>query len=101
VRSNFALIPLRSRDSSVGIAAGYRLDGRGSVPDRGKIFVYSTATSSPLGPPQPPVQWVPRALYTGVKRPELEADHLAKYGAEVKNGGAIPPLPLMSSWHGA
>jgi hypothetical protein len=27
-----------SRDSSVGIAAGYWLDGRGSIPGKGKIF---------------------------------------------------------------
>jgi hypothetical protein len=36
-----------------------------------------------------------------VKRPEREADHSPPSSAEVKNGGAIPPLPHMYSWHGA
>jgi hypothetical protein len=35
----------------------------------------------------------------GVKRHECEADHSPPSGAEVKNDGAIPPLPHMSSWH--
>jgi hypothetical protein len=30
-----------------------------------------------------------------------EADHSPPSGAKVKNGGAVPPLPLTSSWHGA
>jgi hypothetical protein len=29
----------------------------------------------------------------GVKRPEREADHSPASSADVKNGGAIPPLP--------
>jgi hypothetical protein len=30
-----------------------------------------------------------------------EADLSHPSSAEVKNGGAVPPLPYMSSWHGA
>jgi hypothetical protein len=37
-------------------------------------------------------------LTQGVKRPGCEADHSPPSSAEVKNGGAIPPLPHMSSW---
>jgi hypothetical protein len=37
----------------------------------------------------------------GVKRPGREADHSLPSIAEVKNDGAIPPLPHMSSWHSA
>jgi hypothetical protein len=33
-----------------------------------------------------------------IKRPEREADHPLPSSAEVKNGGAIPPLPHTSSW---
>jgi hypothetical protein len=33
----------------------------------------------------------------GVKRPGHEADHSPPSSAEVKNGGAIPPLPQTSS----
>jgi hypothetical protein len=36
---------------------------------------------------------VPGTLYPGVKRPAREADHSPPSSAEVKNGGAIPPLP--------
>jgi hypothetical protein len=36
------------------------------------------------------------ALYMGIKRPGREADHSPPSSAEVKNGGAIPPLPHVS-----
>jgi hypothetical protein len=57
------------------IATGYGLDGRGSILGKGKIFLLSIASTPGLGSTQPPVQWVPKALCPGVKRPELEADH--------------------------
>jgi hypothetical protein len=31
----------------------------------------------------------------------LEADHSTPFSTEVKNGGAIPPLAYVPSWHGA
>jgi hypothetical protein len=34
----------------------------------------------------------------GVKRPLHEVDHSSPSNAEVKNGGAISPLPHTSSW---
>jgi hypothetical protein len=37
----------------------------------------------------------------GVKRPGREAGHSPLSRTEVKNGGAIPPLPHASSWRGA
>jgi hypothetical protein len=37
------------------------------------------------------------ALSSGLKRPEREADHSPLSSAEVKNGGAMPALPHMSS----
>jgi hypothetical protein len=39
--------------------------------------------------------------YPELKRQGHEADHLPPSGAELKNGGAIPPLTHMSSWHTA
>jgi hypothetical protein len=36
-------------DNSVGIAGGYGLDGPGSSPGRGKIFLFSTASRPTLG----------------------------------------------------
>jgi hypothetical protein len=69
-----------SRGSAVGIETGYGLDNRGfgvRVPVGLRIF-----TSPYL--PQPPIQWVPEALSSGVKRQEREADHLRPASTEVK-----------------
>jgi len=43
-----------------------------------KIFLYSV-----LGPTQPPIQWVSRALSLGVKWPGREADHSPPSSAKV------------------
>jgi hypothetical protein len=71
--SNFSLhhpVHTKNRDSSVGIALGYGLDNRGSrvrFPGGLEIFLFTTASRTALGPTQPPVQWIPRALSLGVK----------------------------------
>jgi hypothetical protein len=65
--------------STVGTATGYGLDGPGSIPGRGKTFLFSTASRPTLGPTQPP------------------AGHSPPSSAEVKKGGATPSLPHMSS----
>jgi hypothetical protein len=78
---------------------GLRLDGRGSIPCKGKSW-FST-------PQSPDRLWGPPSLLyngyrgssLGVKRPGREADHSLPSSAEVKNGGAIPLLPRMSLWH--
>jgi hypothetical protein len=57
------------------------------------IFFISTSSRLVLGPSQPLLQLVPGALPMGVKGPGHEADHISPSRAEVKNGGAIPPLP--------
>jgi hypothetical protein len=49
------------------------------------IFLFTTASRTALGPTHPPIQWVPRALSLGVKRPGSEADHSPPSSAEVKN----------------
>jgi hypothetical protein len=43
-----------------------------------------------LWPIQPPIQWAPWALSSGVRRSGSEVDHSPPSSAEVKNGGAIP-----------
>jgi len=61
-----------------------------------------TAFRRALGPTQPPIKWVPEALFLGVKWPEGEAGHSPPSSAEVKEWhGAIPPLPNTCLWHGA
>jgi hypothetical protein len=41
------------------------------------------------------------AVSMGVKQRGPETDNLPPYRAEVNNGGAVPPLPHICSWHGA
>jgi hypothetical protein len=85
---------MRSRDSSVGIAMGYSLNGRGLVSSRCKIFFfYSTVSRLVLGPTQSLVQWVSVIISPEVKRPDREADHSRPSGADGKNDGAMLPLP--------
>jgi hypothetical protein len=54
-----------SPDSSVSIATGYGLDGRGSIPRRGKIFLFSTVSTPTLRLTQPPIQGSPSLLSKG------------------------------------
>jgi hypothetical protein len=54
-----------------------------------------------LGPTRPPIQWVPEAVFPVVMLPGYEADHSPPTSVDIKNGGAVPPLADMSSWHGA
>jgi hypothetical protein len=86
---------LMSQDSSIHIATACGLDDRGSISGGGR-----RSDSSLLHPDR---FWVPLSLlsnrYRGVlslevKRPEHDADHSPPSAAEVKNSGAIPPLPI-------
>jgi hypothetical protein len=61
-------------------------------------FLFSTASTTTMGPTQPPIQWVLRAPSPEVKGAGHEADHPLPSSAEIKNGGAVPPLPHTSSW---
>jgi hypothetical protein len=75
----------------VVIATDYLLEGRGSIPGKGKGFIYSTSSRPALKFTQPPIQRVPGTLSSGVKRSEHEADRSPPSSAKVKSGGAIPP----------
>jgi hypothetical protein len=71
--------------------------GRSSSPCAGKIF--SLSPSIPvLEPTHPPMKWVPDALSLGVNRAGRESGHSPPSNADVKNGGALPPLPHTPSW---
>jgi len=54
-----------------------------------------------LGPTQPPLHWVPGALYLGVMWTGHGADHSPPSSAKVRMHGAIPLLPNMPSRCGA
>jgi hypothetical protein len=72
------------------IAMGY---GLGFDSRRGQEnILFLTQSRMALEPIQLPV-WVTGALSLGLKRLGREAEHELTSSAEVKNGGAIPPLP--------
>jgi hypothetical protein len=47
-------------------------------------FLLSTAYRPALGPTQPPIQWVPEAVSSGVNWPVSEADHSLPTSGEVQ-----------------
>jgi hypothetical protein len=72
---------------------GYRLEGRGSIPGRDKRLFSLLRIHIDSGPTQPLIQWVPGNFFSWVKGLVREADHSPTSRAEVKENGAIPPLP--------
>jgi hypothetical protein len=91
--SFLSLLPLPSFSQSVQRrATAWKIGVRFLARARDFSPLYSVQTGS--GPTQPPLQWVPGAVFPGGKWPGLEADLSPSWpSAEVKNGGAIPPLP--------
>jgi hypothetical protein len=85
---------IRSRNSSVvqRWATGWMIGGFYSRQGLGTFF-FTTASRPVLGPTQPPIQWVPGALFLGVKRPGCETDHSPLSSARSRTHGTIPPLP--------
>jgi hypothetical protein len=94
------LMTLSMAQHQPGYFSRYRYDLRVRGPGFGFrhgqeiFFLYSAAFRPALGPTQPPIQWVPEALSLEVKRLKREADHSPTSSADVKNDGAIPPLPI-------
>jgi hypothetical protein len=67
---------------------------------RVKNFLFSTSRS-PLGPTQPPMQWVPWARSLAVKRPGRESDYSSPTSAEVKKMWiytSTPPHAFMTQY---
>jgi hypothetical protein len=61
------------------------------------IFLFTTASRPALGPTQPPIQWVLRALSPGVNRSARDANHSPSPSTKVKNARnytSIPPIRL-------
>jgi hypothetical protein len=99
IDTSIIILSSTNRDNSVGIATRYRLDCRGSIPGKGKIFLFSKASRPALRPIRPPIQWVPGTLSPGLKQRGLEANHLSPSSAQVKNCGAMLPLHGKFSRH--
>jgi hypothetical protein len=88
-----------SQGSSLSRATDYGLDERGSTPNRDKIFfLISTVLRPTLGLTQPPIEWKRGIFPREVERQNLQADHSTLSSAEIRNGGAVPPLFCTSSW---
>jgi hypothetical protein len=60
-----------------------RSDVQGSIPSGARDFSLSYHVRSALGPTQPPIQWIPGALFLGVKWLGHEADHSPLSSAKV------------------
>jgi hypothetical protein len=84
--------PTRASRYSDWLRAG-RPMGQNSSPGRIENFLISTSSRPVLGPTQPSLQWVPGALFLGVKRPGREPDH-SPPSAEVKNTWIYTFTPL-------
>jgi hypothetical protein len=83
-----------SRNKSVGVASGCWLVGPFSIPGSGKYFfflLHSVQTCSGAYPDTSPVGT--GGCFTGLEWPVREADLSPPSSTEIKNGGAIPPLP--------
>jgi hypothetical protein len=82
------------------MATHYGLDeprGRGLSPFRVRNFNFTLARPT-LGSTQPPIQWLPGALFSGVKREEREADHSPPTCAKIKatwTYKSTPPYAFM------
>jgi hypothetical protein len=101
LNSCFRIIKGRySQDSSVGIATGYRLDGRRSI--LAGVRECSVLHSVQIGFVAHPISYPMStgAHSSGVTWWGSEADHSPPASAEVSNGGAIPPLSTSSSFRG-
>jgi hypothetical protein len=92
------LVPLptttESRDSAVGVATGYGLDGQGvgvRVPIGSRIFL--SPCRSDYEATQPHIQWVPGTLSPEVERSGREADHSPPTSAEVKETCVYISIP--------
>jgi len=69
------------RDSSVGIATRYGLDGAGIESRWGQDLLHPSRTA--LGSTQPPTQWLP-GFFSGVKWPGRGVDHPTHIAPKLK-----------------
>jgi hypothetical protein len=69
------------------------MDGRGSIPGRARFYWFPQRPDRLGGPPSLLSNGYREALSLEVRWPAREADHSPPSTAEVRNGGAVPPLP--------
>jgi hypothetical protein len=91
----------KSWNTSVGIATGYVLNGRGSILCRSKrvFFIQKLLAGSGVHPPSSyPMGTMGFSME--IEQLGCEFDYSHPLSAEINNGGAIPPLSHTSSWLG-
>lgn len=81
-------------------ATCYRLDDLGSIPSIVRFFCFPQHADWLCGHPSS-VHWVEETLSLGVKQLGYEAYRSPPSSTYIKNGGATPALPQMSSWYSA
>jgi hypothetical protein len=83
---NVWLFPNHSNGTPYSLSLLYSRAGWSRFESRQELWVvlFTTASRPTLGPAQPPIPYVPGALFLGVKRPGLEADY-SPSSAEVKD----------------
>jgi hypothetical protein len=84
IKNYFILALLRWFPSTKYWLRAGRQKGRSSSSGRVKNFLSSMSSRPALWSTQPPLQWVPGALSSGVKRQGREAEHSSSTTAEVK-----------------
>jgi hypothetical protein len=79
------------RDSAIGIAICYGLDGPKIESQGGRDFPHKARPT--MEPTQPPIQWVP-GLSQGVNQPGHGIDHLPPFSAEIKERAGYTSIHL-------
>jgi hypothetical protein len=82
--------------NSVGLATDWKAGVQFPAGATDVYLLHSVQTGSGVHPASYPVGT--GGVSSELERPGREADHSLQSNAEVKNGGAKPPLPHMSSW---
>jgi hypothetical protein len=65
------------------------------------IFLFTAASRLAVGPTQPPIQWVSRALSLGESGSGVKLINPLHLMPRSRICGVIPPLPSIPSWRGA
>jgi hypothetical protein len=99
VRNSMLFLNHMGNRGETCIATGWA--ARGSIPGSARFFSYLQRPDRFWGQPSLLSNGYRRALFLRIRQPCREADHSPPSSAEVKHGGAIPPLPHTPSWRSA
>jgi hypothetical protein len=100
-RQYFSLMRIQGSSVSIVTRQRIRWPEFHSRQGQSRNFSFFAAASKPvLGPTQAPIQWVPGALSSGVKRPDREADHSTASSNEIRNASNYTSIPTyVVAWY--